>query len=532
MAYALLAGVPPVYGLYAALLPLLGYVLLASTPHTSVGPTALASLLCLNGISGLAEVGSEQFINYAIVLGGLTGLLQLLFGLLRFGGVVSLLSRPVLTGFVSAAAVLIALSQVDALLGIEAPRTQYFHDAILALYANLSTVHWPSAVLGSVTLGLLFAAKRYLPARFPAMLVLIVLFTLLIALFGRGWGVAIVGAIPAGVPGWSAPAVSVELLLELLPVAAVIALLSFIETLSIGKAFAPKYTYYRVDPNREAVALGFGKLLGSFFQAIPTSASFSRSAIGEGAGAVSGLSSVVTVGLLVGVLLFFTPLFYFLPIPVLAALIIFSVRKLFEAGEMRRLWKLAPKEFATLAITFLFTLFAGLQYGVAGGVVLSLYYVFARAARPHVAELGRIPGTNAFRNRDRFVAAEVTPGVLILRLDAELYFGNADFFRARVEELLTGRGEGLSAVIIDGHTIHDVDTTGLFVLTSLAETLRRQGIQLCLCGMIGPVRDRLFHSGLMEELGTNCFFLSIQDALHYLNRGEDRGWDRPALQHR
>ena len=457
------------YGLYAALLPLIGYALLASTPHTSVGPTALASLLCLNGISGFAEVGSEAFITYAIVLGGLTGLLQLLFGLLRLGGVASLLSRPVLSGFVSAAAILIGLSQLDALLGVDAPRTQYFHDTALALYDNLSTLHWPSAVLGLVTLGLLIIAGRSLPKQFPTMLVLIIVATVLSATLGQDWGVATVGSVPAGLPTLSAPALNWAMVIELLPVAAVIALLSFIETLSIGKAFAPKYGYYRIAPNREAVALGVSKLLGFLFQAIPTSASFSRSAVGEGAGAVSGVSSLIAAVLLGLVLLYFTPLFYYLPIPVLAALIVYSVRNLFDLAEMRRLWKLAPKEFATLAITFLFTLFAGLQYGVAGGVALSLYYVFARAARPHLAELGRIPGTNAFRNRGRFKEAELIPEVLILRLDAELYFGNTDYFRLRVDELIASRGEALRAVVIDGHTIHDVDTTGLHALTQLAE---------------------------------------------------------------
>ena len=532
MAYGLLAGVPPVYGLYAALLPLIGYALFASTPHTSIGPTALASLLCLNGLTGMAEVGSPTFVTYAIVLGGLTGLLQLLFGLLRLGGVVTLLSRPVLTGFVSAAAILIALSQIDALLGIDAPRSQYFHDTIIALYRHVGTLHWPAAVMGLSTLGLLALAKRWLPGRFPTMLVLIIASTATVALVGQNWGIVTVGEVPAGLPGPVLPAVSTGLLLELLPAAAVIALLSFIETLSIGKAFAPKYTYYRVQPNREAIALGVGKLFGALFQAIPTSASFSRSAVGEGAGAISGLSSLFTAVLLTMVLLFFTPLFYYLPIPVLAALIVFSVRKLFDVAEMRRLWRLAPKEFATLAITFLFTLFAGLQYGVAGGVALSLYYVFARAARPHLAELGRIPGTNAFRNIDRFSKAETDPRILILRFDAELYFGNADFLRARVEELLAQRGPELRAVVIDGHTIHDIDTTGLFMLTGLVETLQRQQVRLLLCGMIGPVRDMLYHSGVMEQLGAGCFFLSIQDALHHLDReGGDWGWDRPALQH-
>ncbi|OAV43456.1 SulP family inorganic anion transporter [Lewinella sp. 4G2] len=533
MAYALLAGVPPVYGLYAALLPLLGYVLFASSPHISIGPTALASLLCLNGISGLAEPGTPEFTEYAILLGGLTGALQLAFGLLRMGGIGSLLSRPVLSGFVSAAAVLILFSQLDGLLGIDTERTSYFHQTVLALFAGLQDLHWPSAILGVVSLLLLWLGGKWLPKRFPTMLILIVLCTLLVALFGQGWGVDVVGEIPAGLPALTLPAFSTEAVLALLPVAAVIALLSFIETLSIGKAFAPKYDYYRILPDRELIALGVGKLMGMFFQAIPTSASFSRSAVAEEAGARTGFSSVVAVILLILTLLFFTPLFYYLPIPALAALIIYSVRNLLDFAEVKRLWQLAPKEFATLAITFFFTLFAGLQYGVAGGVLLSLFFVFARAARPHLAELGRLPNTNAFRNRLRFAEAEVDPAVLIIRFDAELYFGNAEYFTGEIERLLEVKGELLQSVIIDGHTINDVDTSGIFALNQLLKLLSQRGVEFYICGIIGPVRDMFYKSGIMEQMGSDHIFLSIQDALTFINdRPEDRGWDRPAVQHR
>jgi SulP family sulfate permease len=231
-------------------------------------------------------------------------------------------------------------------------------------------------------------------------------------------------------------------------------------------------------------------------------------------------------------LLFFTPLFYYLPIPVLAAIIIYSIRNLFDLGEMRKLWNLAPKEFTTLIITFVFTLFAGLQYGIAGGVLLSLVFVFWRAARPHLAELGRVPGTNAFRNRLRFEEAEVDPAILLVRFDAELYFGNAEYFRDRMEALVCERGAALHVVIIDGHTINDIDTSGLFVLTRFLETLEKQNVELYLCGMIGPVRDKLYSCGLMERMGAAHNFLSIQSALDHLeNNPDDRGWDAPAVQH-
>lgn len=532
MAYGLLAGVPPVYGLYAALVPLLIYTLLASTPHVSVGPTALASLLCLNGLSELAEPGTTDYLNLAILLAGLTGLLQVVFGLLRLGVLVNLLSRPVLSGFVSAAAVLIVVSQLRALLGIDAPRSGFLHRTLIDLWQNFDTLHLPTAALGLGSLLVLQLGYRYLP-RWPSLLIWIVATTVLVATVGLDRrGIAVVGEVPAGLPSFEVATVNPNTLTELLPVALVLALISFVETLSIGKTFSTRHNYYRLMPNRELIALGAAKIGGAFFGAIPTSASFSRSAVVEQSGGKGPLSGVVAFLLLALVLLYFTSLFYFLPITVLAAVIIFSVRRLFDVAEMKRLYRLAPREFLTLIVTFCFTLFAGLQYGIAGGVVLSLAFGLLRAARPHLAELGRVPGTNAFRNLDRFAEAEVDNAVLIVRFDAELYFGNADYFRQRILDLAAKRNEYLRLVILDAHTINDLDSTGAFVLERLIEELALQEVEIYLCGVIGPVRDMLFHSGLMEKLGADHQFLSIQEALDCFHQGSDpRDWDRPAVQH-
>lgn len=532
MAYGLLAGVEPVYGLYAALVPLLVYTLLASSPHVAVGPTALASLLTLSGLSHLATPNTADFLSLAVVLATLTGLLQLAFGLLRLGGLVSLLSRPVLSGFVSAASLLIVASQIKAFLGLDMPRTTYLHETVLQFFAHLDSFHWPTALLGALTILVLAAGKQWWP-RFPTMLVWVVLATVVVFYFRLDLaGIGVVGTVPAGLPGFSVPAVSWSVVGDLLPVAAVLALISFVETLSIGQALGARHGYYNVLPNRELIALGLSKVAGSFFSAIPTSASFGRSAVLEESGGRSPLAGLVSLALLALVLLLLTPLFYYLPVPVLAGIIIFSVGKLFDLEEMRRLYRLAPRELAVLLVTFLFTLFAGLQYGIAGGVVLSLTFVFLRAARPHLAELGRIPGTNAFRNVNRFREAEVDPTLLIVRFDAELYFGNAEFFGDRILDMVAEKGEDLRAVILDGHTINDLDTTGLHALEQLYEKLRSRNIALYLTGMIGPVRDFLYRSGLMERMGVEAHFLSVQEAIrYYRGQGDRRDWDRPALQH-
>lgn len=532
MAYGMLAGVDPVYGLYAALVPMVIYALTASTPHVSVGPTALASLLCLNGLAGLAEPGSAEYLGYAVLLAGVTGALQLLYSILRLGGISSLLSRPVLSGFVSAAAVLIMVSQLNTLMGINAERAGFLHSTLLNLFNSLESFHWPTALLGGGTLIVLWLGSRFLPKKFPTFFLVVAISTVLVWQLGQSWDISTVGYVPSGLPSFLLPELSMASIREVLPVALVISLISFVETLSIGKAFAPDYEYYRVRPNRELAALGLSKIGGAFFQGIPTSASFSRSAVLEGAGGRSPVSGILSALMLVVVLLFLTPAFYYLPKPVLAAIIVFSVRNLFDLREMKRLWSLAPKEFFTLLLTFLFTLFAGLQYGIAGGVLLSLYFAFARAARPHLAELGRVEGTNAFRNVERFKGSVCDPTVLIVRFDSELYFSNADFFRDEMEALVAKKGDALRAVIIDGHTINDIDSSGIYALTRFLEGLERRNISLYLCGTIGPVRDMLFKSGLMERMGADRHFLSIQSALAYINdASRDRGWDSPAVQH-
>lgn len=532
MAYALLAGVPPIYGIYASLVPMLVYSLLSTSPHVSVGPTALASILSLSAVSALATPGTDEYLQLILILAGVTGLIQLAFGFLRLGVLVSFLSRPVMSGFISAAAILIIFSQVKTLLGLQVIRTTYLHDTISELYANISEWHLLTTGIGLASILALLALKKWLP-KLPDTLFLIVFTSFICWLFQLDQaGVAIVGDIPAGLPSFLLPKISGNQVLSILPAALIIALISFIETLSIGKTFAEKHTYYRIKPNRELIALGAAKFFGAFFQGIPTSASFSRSAVNEEMGARTVISSLISVLLVAFAVLFITDWFFFIPLPVLAAVIVVSVKNLFNFQEMRRLWSLDKREWASLMVTFFVTLFGGLQFGIAAGVLMSLAFFILKSARPHLAELGRLNGSNAFRNVNRFTT-DTEEDVLIIRFDASLYFGNADFFRDELNLLIAKKGDPLKLVIIDAHTIHDLDTTGAYVLQRIISQLRKKGVKLFLTGAIGPVRDRLFHLGLMENLGTDHQFLSIQDALNFFRSQASTyvDWDKPAVQH-
>ncbi|MEM9261537.1 MAG: SulP family inorganic anion transporter, partial [Bacteroidota bacterium] len=281
MAYAMLAGVPPVYGIYASIFPMLAYAFLSSSPHVSVGPTALASILALSTLGQIVPVESSTYLNHILVLAGLTGLVQLNIGTLRLGVLISFLSRPGISGFVSAAAVLIAFSQLKGLLGLSVERTTYFHQTLAQLWQKIGTLDGATALVGIGSILLLLASKRWL-SKWPGTLMVIILVTALTAVFN--WsdaGLAVVGDIQGGLPTFFLPEVDLSIIQLLFPAALVLALISFVETLSIGKKLSENHGYYRISPNRELIALGGSKLIGAFFQAIPTSASFSRSAINE-----------------------------------------------------------------------------------------------------------------------------------------------------------------------------------------------------------------------------------------------------------
>lgn len=532
MAYALLAEVDPIYGLYASLIPLLVYGLLSSSPQVSVGPTALASLVTLGVLSGIPGITAADYPILAVTLAGITGLFQLIFGAFRLGVLVTLLSRPVISGFVSAAAILIMLSQIKTLFGLDMPRTTYLFESFKAISEHYSSFHWPTAIMSLGSLLLLLLSKRYLKGW--GTLLLIIVATAVTAIFQLDqYGLSIVGELPRGLPTLGWPEMDLDTVKLLIPGGLILAMLSFVETVSIAKTYEEQHAYYRAQPNRELIALGLSKIIGSFFQSIPTSGSFSRSAVAHRQGATTFRTHLITVAIVILALFLITDLFHFLPLPALSVIIVLSVEKLFDLAEIRRLWHMDRKDWLSLVATLLVTLIGGLQLGIATGVLISLGFVLLRNARPHLAELGRLPGTTEFRNRLRFEALEIDPAVLIVRFDAELYFGNADYFRSQVEQLIEGRGSSLKAVIIDAQTINDLDSTGAYTLEQLYQQLQQQQVALYLCGTIGPVRDHLHRFGLMNKLGLDRQFLTVQQALDHFQAapGEKGGLDQSALQH-
>lgn len=514
MAYALLAGMPPIYGLYASLLPLLLYALFGSSMHLSVGPTALVSLLVFTGLTPLAEAGSPAYISMAIAVGLMAGLLQVLLGLFRLGFLVNFLSHPVLSGFTSAAAFIIGFSQLKHLLGLSITPSGRIYELLPQFWASRGDIHGVALLVGLVSIALMVGLRRW-RSSLPAALLTVILGIVVVWLgqLDTRTGLAIVGDVPRGLPPLGWPALNAESAGRLLPLVLTITLISFIESLAIAKAIQRRHTHYAIRPNQELLALGISKIGGALFSAFPTTGSFTRSAVNEQAGAKTTLSSIVAALLLGITLLFFTPLFYFLPKAVLAAIIMMAVVSLVDVGEMRYLWRTDRRDFLTFAITFGTTLLLGIQLGILVGVVLSLALMIYRQSKPNIAVLGRLPGTTYYRNISRFKQAEQHDELLIVRFDAPLYFGNAAFFKDRLLRLLDRETRDLGMLVLDASAMPDMDSTGAKAMSDVLNYLQDRQLRFALSGATGPVRDLLKRHGLMDAIGRDNQFLYIQDAV-------------------
>jgi len=513
MAYAMIAGLPPIYGLYAALIPLVVYALLGTSRQLAVGPVAMVSLLTAAGVGALAEIGTERYIELAILLALLAGIMQVLMGLFRLGFLVNFLSQPVLAGFTSAAALIIGLSQLKHLLGLDLARSSYVHEVLISLEQNIAGVHIYTLLLGLGGIAILLIVKRFTP-QIPGPLVLVVVSTLVV--WGADMeqlGVSIVGIVPSGLPAFTLPTWDLGDLKDLAPMALTICLVSFVESIAIAKTLQAKHRNYEVDSNQELFALGFAKIAGAFFLAFPNTGGFSRSAVNDQAGARTGLAGLITALLLAISLLFLTPLFYFLPKAVLASIIMVSVFKLIDFKGAKQLWKAKREDFFMMLATFLATLVLGIQIGILIGVALSLALMIYHSAYPHIAVLGRIPGTYHFRNIKRFPEAIQQEEVLVMRFDAQLYFANAGYFREKVKELAANKGESLELIVFNFESVHNIDTTALSVLKQLVEDFRKQGVEISFAAVIGPVRDSLYKAEMMEFFGKDNFFLHVDHAL-------------------
>lgn len=520
MAYAMIAGIPPIYGLYAAFIPQIIYAIFGTSRQLSVAPVAMISLLIGAGISEFAEQGSELYVKLAILLAMIVGMLQLLFGLFRMGFLVNFLSQPVISGYTSSAAIIIGLSQLKHLLGVDMPSSNLIHEIAQNTVVNIDQSHIITVVIGVLGIILISLLKKMNKA-LPGALIIVVIGIVAVAMFDlEDLGVKIVGTVPGGLPAFKVPEITSQEIVDLLPLAMIISLVGFMESISISKAVQLKKRNYKVSANKELIGLGLANISGSMFGSFPVSGGFSRTAVNEQAGANTNMASWISAILVGLTLLFFTPLFHNLPKAVLAAIIMVAVFSLIDVKAPIFLFKTNKKDFAMLMVTFLSTLIFGVQIGISTGVVLSLVLVIHRSVYPHLAELGKLPDSNYYRNLSRFPDAVERKDALIFRFDSELYFANINFFKERLEQMMHKKGKDLKVIILNAQSIYAMDSSAAKGLEEIVEDCHQQGIEFYMTEVIGPVRDALRKTGLFSKIGEDHFRMRVQDALDNFDKSE------------
>lgn len=512
MAYAMLAGLPPIYGLYASIAPPFIYALIGTSRQMSVGPVALDSLLVAAGVGAMAELGSDGFIVLAILLAAMVGLIQFLMGVARLGFVVNYLSYPVLTGFTTAAALIIGFSQLKHFLGLSLPQTHHIHSILWSAIQQIGEINLVTLVIGIGSIIAMSLLKRW-NKKLPGAITVVIISTCLVWLFDlHTFGVSIVGEVPSGLPSLGLPDFNSESVQMLLPLALTIALIGFTQTISVAKTFAAK-NQYRVDANQELMAVGMANIVGSILKGYPVSGGISRSAVNAQAGAQTTVASMITAILIAVTLLFLTPLFYYMPHAVLAAIIMTAVNGLIDTNEMRYLFKVKKSEGALLVLTVIATLLLGIIQGLLLGIAASILLFISVNSKPNAAILGRLPGTDIFRNIKQFPEATFIPGLIILRIDASFYFANAEFLKDKLTEVVEGYNYLLQAIILDASSINDLDSSADTALNEIAADLKKRDIALYIAGVKGPVRDVMKRSGLYDALGAERFFFTIDAAV-------------------
>ncbi|OUW74668.1 MAG: sodium-independent anion transporter [Flavobacteriaceae bacterium TMED204] len=517
MAYAMIAGLPPVYGLYAAIFPQLIYAIMGSSRQLAVGPVAMDSLLVATTLNTMAIVDAQHYISLAIFLAFFMGVIQVFLGLIKFGFLVNFLSKPVINGFTSAAAIIIGLSQLNHMLGVEISQGNVLQALMQSIWEVRTEIHLLTLMITLGSIFLIFGIKRF-SKKIPVALVVVILTTLLTSqLNWNEMGVSIVGTIPSGLPAFNFQWIAVEDIYLLFPMALTLSLIAFLEAISIAKAIEVKENKETVDPNQELIALGAANVFGSFFQSYPTTGGFSRTAVNHESGAQTGVAAIISAAVVGLTLVFFSSWFYYLPKPVLGAIILTAVINLVDFKYPYQLWSSHREELFILLFTFLVTLFVGIMEGILLGTLASLSLMVYRSSQPHIAILGRIKGTKHYRNIHRFTEeVETFPGVLILRFDGQLFFGNHSYFKKQIVDLLGRETKKIRYLVIDASPINYIDASASNTLNHWIQNLNKEGITVLWVNVIGPIRDLFFKNGMLKKIGKKNLFYSLDSAVKYI----------------
>lgn len=520
IAYALIAGLPPIYGLYCALVPQLVYAIFGSSRQVAIGPVAMDSLIVATGVSTLALTGSDSYIAIAILLAMMVGAIQFMLGVFRLGFVVNFLSKPVITGFTSAVALTIGINQFRNLLGVDFIQSDQIQYVLEDIWINIIDFNSHTTIIGLISVIIIIAFKK-INKKIPNALIVVVFGILVMRYFGSAFNdVDIIKDIPSGLPSFALPEFDIDQIRELLPIALTLVMVGYLETISIGKSLEAKQDEYKIRPNQELIALGLSNMAGSLFKSYPTTSSFSRSAINQDSGATTGMASLVSVLMVLLTLLFLTPLFYHLPKTVLAAIIIVAVFGLVNIKEAVFLWRANNLDFWMLLVTFVSTLIFGIEYGIMIGVGLSLIILIFRISKPYVAELGKVPDSDFYRNKERFPNVIIKNEILVFRFDAQLFYANSNYFRDYLDDKAEAKGQELKLIVLDAESINRIDSTGIAMLRERIRYYKKRGILFYFAGVKGPVRDVLFRGEILEDIPLDHFFMRVNGAVNFHRTGE------------
>jgi len=516
LAYAQLAGLPPETGIFASILPLVAYALIGRSSVLAVGPVAIVSLMTAAALETAGIEGVANQVAAAGILAGIVGTTLVVAGFLRLGFLANYLSQPVVHGFIISSSIVIFISQLKYVIGVSImsrdPLTQ-----IGALLTSVPSIHWATALIGLATLALLFALppvlKAMVPARFrdglagvllPRIAPLVAILITSLAAFWIGNGIALTGEVAVGLPHLPSPKGALGMAQELWLSALLIALIAFTESHAVAKSFAAKKRE-AIGANRELVAIGAANLASAVSGGFPVAGGFARTAVSFAAGAATRAAGAMTAGLIAISLILLTDLYAYIPKATLAVIIIFSISKMIDFGEFKPLWKYSRLDAVAYALTAFGVIVLGVEMGLLFGVVLSVAVFFGRASHPHIAEVGRIPGSEHFRNRLRH-RVDLSDPLLLIRIDESLYFANAQYLESQIMRRAIERPHVKDVVLI-ASAVNEIDWSGLEMLRRVNTELNALGVQFHLAEVKGPVMDRLEHSNFLDEL-TGEVFLS------------------------
>ncbi len=528
LAYALLAGLPPEMGLYAAILPLMAYAMFGTSRALAVGPVAVVSLMTAAVVGDMALQGTAEYAAAAIALAMISGIILLVMGLFRLGFLVNFLSHPVISGFMTAATLIIATSQIKHIFGINASGSNLIA-LIGSLVQNVTDVNFVTLAIGATSIGILYWARtgmkpilvRYgINEKLAGILsktgpiIVVVLTTAVTWAFGLAErGVSVVGTLPSGFPPFALPSFDMEIWGQLVGSAVLISIVGFVESISVAQTLAAKRRQ-QVSPDQELIGLGAANIASAFSGGYPVTGGLSRSMVNFDSGAKTPAAGGFTaVGVLVAAI-FLTPLLFFLPKATLAAIIIVAVSSLLNFGSLKQTWHYSRTDFAAMAATIILTLTVGVELGIIAGVSVSIFLHLYRTSQPHSAIVGQVPGTEHFRNVNRHEVI-VTPEIFTIRIDESLYFPNARFLEDKIYSAVASDDQ-IEHVVLMCSAVNFIDASALESLEAINERLGHLNVMLHLSEVKGPVMDRLKRSHFLEHLSGRVY-LTQYDAVHTIN---------------